>query len=185
MKFNSIFFILASFAFTSCSTSNHARMESRQTEMLAVQSSFEMKAIDPVVESAALSLIAPEAVSVNNEMQVRKEIQQVPQFNSWETATRKSVKAEMQQFTREQKKELRKAILYAYLGKEIPVSQSAKKGGAPFVDQTAAAIIAFFIPALGAGLYFGKDKRTWISLALMLLFWLPGAIYAIIVILRD
>lgn len=91
----------------------------------------------------------------------------------------------MQQFTREQKKEIRKAILYAYLGKEMPEPQHAQKGGVPYVDQTAAAIIAFFIPPLGAGLYFGKDKRTWISLGLTFLFWLPGAIYAIIMILRD
>lgn len=184
---NTIILILVCFAlaFTSCSTSNHARIDGRQADVLAVQSSFEMKKTNPVVESASLDKISPEAISADKEMRVKGEMKQVPQLNSFETSTRKSVKAEMQQFTREQKKELRKVILYAYLGKEIPVSNSSQKDGAPFIDQTGAAIIAFFIPALGAGLYFGKDKRTWISLGLMLLFWLPGAIYAIIMILRD
>jgi len=153
--------------------------------MLSVQSSVEMRKGSPPAEAAQLDVLAPEAISANNEVQTKHSLKETPKVNAFETPSRKSVKAEMQQFTREQKKELRKAILYAYLGKEIPVSKSAQKDGAPFIDRTAAAIIAFFIPPLGAGLYFGKDKRTWISLGLTLFFWLPGAIYSIIVILRD
>lgn len=171
--------------FTACSTSQHARIGGTGTDMLAVQSSFEMRKAYPA-ETASMELIAPEKISTTQTaLSAAPETKPAMEMSSFETVTRHSVKVEMRQFTREQKKELRKAILYAYLGKEIPVSKNTQKGGAPFVDRTAAAIIAFFIPALGAGLYFGKDKRTWISLALMLLFWLPGAIYAIIMILRD
>lgn len=45
-------------------------------------------------------------------------------------------------------------------------------------------IIAIFIPFLAVGLYDGLSTRFWISLVLTLLFWLPGFIYALIVILE-
>ncbi len=45
-------------------------------------------------------------------------------------------------------------------------------------------IIAFFIPFLAVALYDGISGRFWLSLILTLLFWLPGFIYALIVILE-
>lgn len=45
-------------------------------------------------------------------------------------------------------------------------------------------IIAFFIPFLAVGLYDGITGRFWLSLILTFLFWLPGFIYALIVILE-
>ncbi|CAG5086596.1 YqaE/Pmp3 family membrane protein [Parvicella tangerina] len=45
-------------------------------------------------------------------------------------------------------------------------------------------IIAFFIPFLAVALYDGITIRFWISLLLSLLFWLPGFVYALIVILE-
>lgn len=45
-------------------------------------------------------------------------------------------------------------------------------------------ILAFFIPFLAVGIYTNWDlKKTLISVLLMLLFWIPGVIYAILVIL--
>ena len=47
-------------------------------------------------------------------------------------------------------------------------------------------IIAFFIPCLGVLLYEGEiTSHFWISLLLMVLFWLPGIIYAFLVILGE
>lgn len=47
-------------------------------------------------------------------------------------------------------------------------------------------IIAFFIPFLGVLLYEGEiTSHFWISLLLTILFWLPGFIYAILVILGE
>ena len=43
-------------------------------------------------------------------------------------------------------------------------------------------IIAIFIPFLAVGLYEGITNRFWISLLLTLLFFLPGMIYAILVV---
>jgi len=46
------------------------------------------------------------------------------------------------------------------------------------------AILGFLIPPLGVGLYEdGITVHFWIALVLMLCFWLPGAIYALIIIL--
>lgn len=47
-------------------------------------------------------------------------------------------------------------------------------------------IVAFFIPFLGVLLYEGSiTNHFWISLLLTLLFWLPGFIYAVLVILGN
>jgi len=45
-------------------------------------------------------------------------------------------------------------------------------------------IVAFFIPFLAVGLYDGITTRFWLSLVLTILLWLPGFIYALIVILE-
>jgi uncharacterized membrane protein YqaE (UPF0057 family) len=53
-------------------------------------------------------------------------------------------------------------------------------------DQLLFAIISFFIPPLGVALY--EEDITvhfWIDLLLTLLFWLPGFIYALVIILGD
>lgn len=182
---NHILFIPALIAlfFTSCSTTHFSQAG---RDAFTIQSGVQATPPAAVSAPVEMSRIEPEMVNLgHSSMQLRPEFQ-IPPFDASEKVMRKTARAEMQQFTREQKKELRKAILYAYLGKEMPEPEKAgSKDGAPFIDQTAAAIIAFFIPPLGAGLYFGKDKRTWISLGLTLLFWLPGAIYSIIVILKD
>ena len=70
------------------------------------------------------------------------------------------------------KKELRKKV------KQLRKSAAS--------DQTILlAIIAIFIPFLAVGLYDGITKRFWISLLLTLLLFLPGLIYALVVILGD
>ena len=46
-------------------------------------------------------------------------------------------------------------------------------------------ILGIIIPPLAMGLYDGITNRFWISLLLTLLFWLPGAIYTLVVILGE
>ncbi|MES2799332.1 MAG: YqaE/Pmp3 family membrane protein [Bacteroidota bacterium] len=43
-------------------------------------------------------------------------------------------------------------------------------------------ILAILLPPLAVGIYEGITTRFWISLLLTLLFWLPGVIYAILVV---
>ena len=65
--------------------------------------------------------------------------------------------------------------------KQLKEAKRDVKAGA---DRTLCAIIAIFIPFLGVGLYMGITTEFWISLILTLLFFIPGLIYALWVILR-
>lgn len=47
-----------------------------------------------------------------------------------------------------------------------------------------AAILALFIPPLGVAVHQGINKQFWISLLLTFLFFLPGLIYSLYVILK-
>jgi uncharacterized membrane protein YqaE (UPF0057 family) len=46
-------------------------------------------------------------------------------------------------------------------------------------------ILAILIPPLAMALYDGISNRFWISLLLTLLFFVPGMIYTLVVILGD
>lgn len=60
-----------------------------------------------------------------------------------------------------------------------------KKENASGADLTLLVILAILIPPLAMALYDGITNRFWISLLLTLLFFLPGMIYTLIVILGE
>lgn len=61
-----------------------------------------------------------------------------------------------------------------------------KAGKAPSDDTVLLVILAILLPPLAVYLHQGEvNNKFWISLLLTLLFWLPGVIYALIVILGD
>jgi uncharacterized membrane protein YqaE (UPF0057 family) len=68
---------------------------------------------------------------------------------------------------------------------EIKAFKAAKKAGKETDTNTLLLVIlAILLPPLAVYLYEGEiNKRFWISLILTLLLWLPGIIYALIVIL--
>ncbi|PHN04648.1 YqaE/Pmp3 family membrane protein [Flavilitoribacter nigricans DSM 23189 = NBRC 102662] len=71
------------------------------------------------------------------------------------------------------KKELKQAI------------RDWKKEGATSTNTLLLVILAILLPPLAVGIYEGGlTSRFWISLLLTLLFYLPGLIYALIVILE-
>ncbi len=45
-------------------------------------------------------------------------------------------------------------------------------------------ILAFFIPPLAVGLKEGVTNQFWINLILTIIFWFPGMIHAMVVVLR-
>ena len=71
--------------------------------------------------------------------------------------------------------------------KEIKAYKAAKKTGKePSTNTLLLVILAILLPPLAVYLHEGEiNNRFWISLILTLLFWLPGVIYALIVILGD
>ncbi len=78
---------------------------------------------------------------------------------------------------RKARKELNKEIK-STIKREI---KEAKKQGADD-DYILMMVLAFLIPPLGVGLTYGITNEFWISLILTLLFWLPGAIYSLIMV---
>lgn len=88
---------------------------------------------------------------------------------------KKKLKQEKKQMRKKVRKQLKSALKDA---------KKAKKAGASEVNTTLLIILAILIPFLAVGLYDGITNRFWISLLLTLLFWLPGVIYALVVILE-
>lgn len=65
------------------------------------------------------------------------------------------------------------------------LKEARRSGNAEEVDRALLIILAIFIPPLAMLLYDGVTSRFWISLLLTLLFFLPGMIYTLIVILGE
>ena len=71
--------------------------------------------------------------------------------------------------------------------KELKAYKAAKKAGKePSTNTLLLVILAILLPPLAVYLHQGEiNSKFWISLLLTLLFWLPGVIYALIVILGN
>jgi uncharacterized membrane protein YqaE (UPF0057 family) len=91
----------------------------------------------------------------------------------------KAAKEEFLSLSRKEKKARIKEVK-----KEIKAYKKAKRAGAePSDDTVLLAILAILLPPLAVYLHQGEiNNKFWISLLLTLLFWLPGVIYAFIVI---
>lgn len=94
----------------------------------------------------------------------------------------KAALAELNGLSRKQKNERAKAAK-----KELKAFKAAKKQGkAPSTNTLLLVILAILLPPLAVYLHQGEiNSKFWIALLLTLLFWLPGVIYALIVILGD
>lgn len=96
-----------------------------------------------------------------------------------------TVKAAMETFNSLSKAERREKI--KELKKELKGFKAAKKAGnAPSTNTVLLVILAILLPPLAVYLHEGEtNKRFWISLLLTLLFFVPGVIYALVVVLGD
>ncbi len=89
-------------------------------------------------------------------------------------------KEEWKQLSRKEKRAKRKEMR-----KEIKSAiKEAKKVDASD-DLLLLVIVTILLPPLGMALYDGLSTRFWISLLLTLLFYLPGLIYTLVVILGE
>jgi len=95
------------------------------------------------------------------------------------------VKAALEEFKSLSKKE--KRIKARAVKKEIKAYKAAKSAGKePSTNTLLLVILAILLPPLAVYLHQGEiNSKFWIALILTLLFWLPGVIYALIVILGD
>jgi uncharacterized membrane protein YqaE (UPF0057 family) len=96
-----------------------------------------------------------------------------------------AAKAAVAEFKNLSKKERKARIKGAK--KELKAYKAAKKAGAePSTNTLLLVILAILLPPLAVFLHQGEiNSKFWISLLLTLLFWLPGVIYALIVILGN
>ena len=71
--------------------------------------------------------------------------------------------------------------------KELKAFKAERKAGKePSTNTLLLVILAILLPPLAVYLHEGEiNNRFWISLLLTLLFWLPGVIYALIIILGN
>ncbi len=97
------------------------------------------------------------------------------------TAVKKAT-AEFNNLSRREKKMRIKAVK-----KEVNKFNAEKKAGKePSTNTLLLVILAILLPPLAVYLYEGSiTSHFWIALVLTLLFWLPGIIYALIIILGN
>ena len=96
-----------------------------------------------------------------------------------------TVKAALAEFKNLSKKERKLKIKESK--KELKAYKAAKKTGQePSTNTLLLVVLAILLPPLAVYLHEGEiNNRFWISLLLTILFWIPGVIYALIIILGD
>ena len=109
----------------------------------------------------------------------------VPSATSSTEPDAAKVKAALAEFKSLSKKERKTKIKEAK--KELKTYKAEKKAGKePSTNTLLLVILAILLPPLAVYLHQGEiNSKFWISLLLTLLFWLPGVIYALIVILGN
>ncbi|HEY0680074.1 MAG TPA: YqaE/Pmp3 family membrane protein [Chitinophagaceae bacterium] len=96
-----------------------------------------------------------------------------------------AVKAAVKEFKSLSKKERKMRVKEAK--KAVKEFKAEKRAGkAPSDNTVLLVILAILLPPLAVYLHQGEvNTKFWISVLLTLLFWLPGVIYALVVILGD
>jgi uncharacterized membrane protein YqaE (UPF0057 family) len=101
------------------------------------------------------------------------------------TNTPVSVKDAVKEFKNTSRSE-RKARIKAVKATLREYKVNKKAGNEPSTNQTLMIILCILLPPLAVYLHEGEtNNKFWISLLLTLLFWLPGIIYALLVVLGE
>jgi uncharacterized membrane protein YqaE (UPF0057 family) len=96
-----------------------------------------------------------------------------------------SVKDAVKEFKNTSRSE-RKARIKAVKATLREYKVNKKAGNEPSTNQTLMIILCILLPPLAVYLHEGEtNNKFWISLLLTLLFWLPGIIYALLVVLGE
>ncbi|HKP32433.1 MAG TPA: YqaE/Pmp3 family membrane protein [Chitinophagaceae bacterium] len=129
-----------------------------------------------VLTMALLILVSPVLAASTSEP--------VPASNPSEP-TPSEVKAALHEFKSLSKKERKARVKDAK--RELKKFKAEKRNGKEPSDNTVLLVIlAILLPPLAVYLHEGEiNNKFWISLILTLLFWIPGVIYALIVVLSD
>jgi uncharacterized membrane protein YqaE (UPF0057 family) len=98
------------------------------------------------------------------------------------TISVKDALKEFKSISRSERKERIKAVKSALKDYKL----QKKNNNEPSTNKTLMIILAILLPPLAVYLHEGEvNSKFWISLLLTLLFWLPGVIYALLVVLDE
>jgi uncharacterized membrane protein YqaE (UPF0057 family) len=99
-------------------------------------------------------------------------------------APKVNIKAALNDFKSLSKQERKLRIKEAK--KELKAYKQQKKNGEPSDNKILLIILAILLPPLAVYLHQGEiNSKFWISLLLTLLFWIPGVIYALLVVTGE
>jgi uncharacterized membrane protein YqaE (UPF0057 family) len=101
------------------------------------------------------------------------------------TPDKVSIKAALNEFKHLSKHERKLRIKEAK--KELKAYKLERKnGGEPSTNKVLLIVLAILLPPLAVYLHQGEiNSKFWISLVLTLLFWIPGVIYALLVVTGE
>jgi uncharacterized membrane protein YqaE (UPF0057 family) len=106
----------------------------------------------------------------------------VPTSTEPDAATVKAAMEEFKSLSRKERKERLKEVKAEWK----KYKKEKRSGNEPSTNTVLLCILAVLLPPLAVYLHEGEiNNRFWISLLLTLLFWLPGVIYALIIILGN
>ncbi|MDX1627132.1 MAG: YqaE/Pmp3 family membrane protein [Fulvivirga sp.] len=130
--------------------------------------------VEPLMASKERMVPTDEAPKINPRAKelleaYKAETERIREKNLPEKVERRAIKKEKKKLKKKFKKEIKEEI------------KALKKQNASD-DYVLMMLLAFLIPPLGVGLTYGITAEFWISLILTLIFWLPGAIYSLIVV---
>lgn len=157
---------------TSCSTTHQYKLVQRkqipaQEEKTQIASVQEMNVISPVIEG--------KTILENQSLATITPIEKKEIFHS------------MKPFSVIKKvKEIKREIKSMNLNSESKNRMNTQVENHLQGDQLLSVIVAIFLPFVGVAIYEdGITSHFWIALLLTLLFYLPGLIYALVIILGD
>ena len=130
--------------------------------LIALSLLFSLVTIIPVTKSIAASYINPVSINPAEPDPAR-------------------VKAAVEEFKSLSKKDRKARIKDAR--KELRRYKAARKAGRSDDDQVLLIILSILLPPLAVYLYEDEiNSKFWISLLLTLIFWIPGVVYALLVV---
>lgn len=150
-------------------TTHLAQVQTKPSKELAKPESHQISGLEPIASSKTemSTITSPEKSFDSN-----------PSMQNTAPVT-EQIHLEPEEYTtnKERKRELKDAFKRYDNLNHNPVAVSGDPQWLYFV-------LAIIIPPLAIGLLYGITVEFWISLVLTLLFWLPGAIYSIIMTLK-
>jgi len=171
----------------SCASQNHLELVGHykpNTEVTKLQSAQSPKSDNELQKISSADNQQLSASAEESKPEVKSLMETIQQANQ-SSAINKMSSANVEKLEKKLNKLADKKLMSkpeAQLGKS---SANRNKESSGAVSKVLLIILCFLLPPLAVGLAKGIGWPFWLSLILTLCFWIPGVIYALIVILGD